>query len=113
MMKKFSVLERVISKEFGSVWIFSKESGIPRSSLSKLINGKYGSDEKHIRKRIEEKLRELRPEIDISNVWDLCYTWYEKHIQDKSIIKTGFKITVYCKLNDEGELKVSPSFQGF
>jgi predicted transcriptional regulator len=112
-MKKYDFLGEIIKKEFGSIWLFSKKSGIPRSTLSKLIGGKYGSDETHVRKRIEEKLIELSPEIDTSHIWDVTYTWHQKCLEEKNIIKTGFKITVDCKLNEKGELIVAPSFEGY
>jgi hypothetical protein len=112
-MKKYGVLEDLLKKEFETIGIFSRESGIPKSTLSMLINGKYGSDEKDVQKRIEEKLRKLRIGIDVSHIWDPSYMWFQKHVQDKSIVKKGFKIIVDVKLNDEGQLTIAPSVEGY
>ncbi len=112
-MKKYGILEEILRKEFGTVWIFSKESGIPRSTLSMLINGKYVSDEREAQKRIAEKLKKLRPGIDLSHIWDPTYAWYQKYIEDKAVVKNGFRITVDVKLNDEGQLIIAPSVEGY
>lgn len=112
-MRKYGILEEILKKEFDTIGIFSKESGIPKSTLSMLINGKYGSDEKDVRKRIEEKLKKLRVGIDVSHIWDPTYAWYQKHIKEKSIVKNGFKIIVDVKLNDEGQLTIAPSVEGY
>jgi hypothetical protein len=112
-VKKYGILEEILRKEFGTVWIFSKESGIPRSTLSMLINGKYGSDEKDTQKRIEEKLKNLRIGIDLSHIWDPTYAWYQKYVEDKAIVKNGFRITVDVKLNDEGQLTIAPFVEGY
>jgi hypothetical protein len=54
-MKKYGILEKILREEFGTIWVFSKESWIPRSTLSMLINGKYIHDERAMQKRIAEK----------------------------------------------------------
>jgi hypothetical protein len=112
-VKKYGILEEILRKEFGTVWIFSKESGIPRSTLSMLINGKYVSDEREAQKRIAEKLKKLRPGIDISHIWDPTYIWYQKYVEDKAVVKNGFRITVDVKLNDEGQLTIAPFVEGY
>lgn len=112
-MRKYGILEEILKKEFDTIGIFSKESGIPKSTLSMLINGKYGSDEKDVRKRIEEKLKKLRIGIDVSHIWDPTCTWYQKYIQEKAIVKNGFRIIVDVKLNDEGQLTIAPSVEGY
>jgi hypothetical protein len=85
-MKKYGIFEDTIGKEFGTTWVFSKESGIPRSTLSMLINGKYGSDEREVQKRIEQKLRKLRPGIDLSHIWDPTFAWYQKYLSEKNVV---------------------------
>jgi hypothetical protein len=112
-MKKYGILEEVLRGEFGSIWIFSKESDIPRSSLSKLIGGKYGSDERRLQKRIEEKLKRLRPGINVSHIWDPTYAWYQEYIQGKDVVKNGFRVIVDVKLNDEGQLTIAPFVEGY
>jgi len=112
-MRKFGFLEEILRREFGTIGVFSREGGIPKSTLSMLINGKYGSDEKDVQKRITEKLKRLRPGIDIAHLWDPTYAWYQKYVQDKEIVKNGFKIIVDVKLNDEGQLTIAPSVEGY
>ena len=112
-MKKYGILEKIFREEFGTVWVFSKESRIPRSTLSKLISGKYGSDEKNIQRRILAELKKLRPGIDLSHVWDPTYAWYQKYIEDRAVVKSGFKIIVDVKLNDEGQLTIAPFVEGY
>ncbi len=112
-MEKYWVLKEILKKEFGSAWVFSKESGIPRSTLSMLINGKYGSDEANIQRRLEEKLKKLRPGIDISHIWEPTYAWHQKDIQNKDIVRNGFRIIVDVKFNDEGQLTIAPSVEGY
>ena len=112
-MKKYGILEKILREEFGAIWVFSKESWIPRSTLSMLINGKYIHDERAMQKRIAEKIRELRPGIDLSHLWDVTFNWYQKRIQDKGIVKKGFRIIVDVKLNDEGQLTIGPGVEGY
>lgn len=112
-MKKYGILEDILKKEFGTAWVFSKESGIPRSTLSMLINGKYGSDETDAQKRIEEKLKRLRPGIDVSHIWDPAYAWHLKYLQKRDVVKSGFRITIDVKLNDEGHLTITPLVEGY
>ena len=112
-MKKYGILEEILRKEFGTMGVFSRESGIPRSTLSMLISGKYGSDERGIQKRLEEKLRYLRPEIDVSHIWDPAHAWHERYIQSRDIVKNGFRIIVDVKLDDEGRLTIAPFVEGY
>jgi hypothetical protein len=112
-MKKYGILEEILKKEFGTIGIFSREAGIPKSTLSLLINGKYGADEKEVQRRVTEKLKKLRSGIDVSHLWDPTYAWYQKYIQEKGIVKNGFKIIVDVKLNDEGQLTIAPNVEGY
>jgi hypothetical protein len=112
-LKKYGFLADVIKREFGTLGIFSRESTIPKTTLSLLINGKYGSNETKAIKRVNEKIRELRPRLDLSHIWDPSYTWYQKYIQDEAIIKSGFKIIVDVRLNGEGQLVIAPIVEGY
>jgi hypothetical protein len=112
-MRKYGVLDDLIKKEFETFGKFSRESGIPKTTLSLLINGKYGSDEAKVIKRVHEKLKELRPDLDLSHVWDPTYAWYQKYIQEKAVVKNGFRITVDVKLNEKGELTIAPYVEGY
>jgi len=110
---KYGFLGDVIGKEFKTLGKFSRESAIPKATLSMLINGKYGSDEAKVIKRVHEKLKELRPDLDLSHIWDPSYAWYQKYIQEKAIVKNGFRILVDVKLNEKGELIIGPSVEGY
>ena len=112
-MKKYGVLDDLIKKEFETMGAFSRAAGIPKTTLSLLLRGKYGSDEAKVIKRVDERLKELRPGLDLSHMWDPTYAWYQKYIQEKAIVKNGFRITVDVKLNEKGELTIAPNVEGF
>ncbi|MFB3887620.1 MAG: hypothetical protein ACE144_20570 [Thermodesulfobacteriota bacterium] len=78
-----------------------------------LVNGKYGWDETDVRKKVEEKLKKLRPGMDISHIWDLSYAWHQKYLQGKDVVRNGFKIIVDVKLNDKGQLTIAPFVEGY
>ncbi len=112
-MKKYGVLNDLIKIEFGGLGGFGKESGIPKATLSLLINGKYGSNEAKITKRVRDELRRLRPGLDLSHVWDPTFAWYQKFIQEKAVVKKGFRIIVDIKLAEDGNLEISPALEGY
>jgi hypothetical protein len=112
-MRKYGVLNDVIIKEFKTLGGFSRESGIPKTTLCLLINGKYGSKEAKIIKRINEQIKKLRPDLDLTHLWDPTYSWYQKYLEEKKVVKNGFKIIVDVKLNDEGQLTIAPFVEGY
>ena len=112
-MKKYGFLADMVKKEFRTLGIFSRESAIPKSTLSMVINGKYGSNELEIRKRVTEAIKKLRPNLDLSHIWDPSYTWYQKYVQEKAIVKNGFRIVVDVKLNEKEELEIAPHVEGY
>ncbi len=112
-MRKFANLEQVLRKDFKSVWNFAKESKIPISTLSMLINGKYGSDEVRVKARVRDEIRKLRPKLDLSRIWDVTEDFHQKHVTDVSTVKNGFRITVDVKLNEKGELTIAPFVEGY
>jgi hypothetical protein len=112
-MRKYAFLDEMIRKEFKTLGIFSRESGIPKSSLSMLITGRYQWNEAGIIKRVNVAIKRLRPDLDLSHIWDPTYAWYEKYIQEKAIVKSGFRIIVDCKLNEDGQLTIAPSVEGY
>ena len=112
-MKKYGVLYDVIIREFETFGKFSRESGIPKTTLSLLVRGRYGSDEAKVIKRINEKLKELRPDLDLSHIWDPSYSWYQKFLLEKSVVKTGFKIIVDVKMAEDGRLTIVPNVEGY
>jgi hypothetical protein len=110
---KFGILYNTIKKEFETLGSFSRASGIPKSTLSMLINGKYGCSEVKVIERVNEKLKELRPDLDFKHIWDPSYAWYQKFLIEKSIVKSGFKIVVDVRMDDEGKLTISPAVEGY
>jgi hypothetical protein len=112
-VKKYGLLDNMIKKEFKTLGIFSKESTIPKSSLSMLINGRYGSDEAKVIKRVNEQIKKLRPDLDLSHIWDPTYSWYEKYLLEKSFVRNGFKIIVDVRLNEKGEITIAPFVEGY
>ena len=112
-MRKYGILEGLLKKEFKTIGVFSRESAIPKTTLSMLINGKYGWDETKTIKRVNEKLKKLRPGLDLTHIWDPTYAWYQRHLLEKSVVKNGFRITVDVKLNEDGGLTVAPIVEGY
>lgn len=112
-MRKYGILDNTLRKEFRTLGIFSRESGIPKATLSMLINGKYGNDESRVMKRVSDELKKLRPDLDLDHIWDPTYAWYQKYIQEKAVVKNGFRIMVDVKLNEKGELTIAPFVEGY
>ena len=112
-MKKYGFLNEVIIKEFKTVGIFSRESGIPKATLSMLINGRYGWDETNVIRRVHNELKRLRPDLDLSRIWDPTYAYYQKYLLEKGVVKNGFRITVDVKLDEKGELTIAPFIEGY
>jgi hypothetical protein len=112
-MKKYGILDNVIKKEFKTLGIFSRESTIPKATLSMLINGKYGSDETKVMKKVGDELKKLRPDLDLDHIWDPTFAWYQKYLLEKSIVKNGFRIVIDVKLNEKGELAIAPFVEGY
>ncbi len=112
-MKKYAALETILVKEFKSIRKFGRQASIPHSTLFRLINGVYGSEESKVRARINDALEALRPDLETSRIWDPSYEWYEKYVQEKSIVRNGFRITVDVKLNDSGDLVIAPHVEGY
>jgi hypothetical protein len=112
-VKKYGVLNDLIKREFKTLGVFSRESGIPKASLCLLINGKYGSNETKIIKRVNEQMRKLRPALDLKHLWDPTYAWYQSYVLEKSTVKNGFRILVDVKVEEEGQLTIAPSVEGY
>jgi hypothetical protein len=112
-VKKYSVLDDVIKKEFKTLGMFSRKSTIPKTTLSMLINGKYGWDEAKTIKRVNEQLKKLRPDLDLAHLWNPSYTWYQKFLLEKSVVKNGFRITVDVRMDEDGRLIIAPFVEGY
>jgi hypothetical protein len=112
-MKKYAILEDILKREFGSVRGFARQAKIPHSTLFRLIKGAYGSEESKVMGRINDKLKRLKPDLSISRIWDPSYQWYQKYVQEKSVVRNGFRILVDVKLNEKGELTIAPALEGY
>ncbi len=112
-MKKYGAFEEILKKEFGSAKKFSKESGIPRSTLSMIISGKYSWSEEQLKKRIEGEIKRLKPEADLCRIWDVSSDYLRGYFLTLKEAKKGFRITIDVSTNDGGELVVSPMVEGF
>lgn len=110
---KYGILNEVIKGEFRTLRTFSRESGIPKTTLCALISGKYGSNEAKIIERVNGQIKKLRPDLDLSHIWDPTYAWYQKYLSEKGIVRNGFRIIVDVKLNEKGELTIAPLMEGY
>jgi hypothetical protein len=110
---KYGILDEVLRREFGTLRGFGREAAIPKTTLCALINGKYGSNEAKVIKRVNEEIKKLRPGLDLSHIWDPTYAWYQKYLSEKSVVKRGFRIVIDVKLNDEGQLTIAPFVEGY
>ena len=112
-MRKYSFLNEVIKKEFKTVGIFSRESGIPKSSLSMLISGRYQWNEASVIKRVNIAINKLRPGLDLSRIWDVTAEYYQKHLPDAGTFKKGFKIIIDVKLDEAGDKTITSYVEGY
>jgi len=112
-MRKYNFLNEVIEREFKKVGIFSKESGIPRSSLSMLISGRYQWNEAKLIKRVNIAINKLRPGLDLSRIWDVTAEYHQKHLPDVGTFKHGFKIIIDVKLDEAGGKNISSFVEGY
>jgi len=112
-MKKYGILDSTIKGEFETLGTFSRESGIPKTTLSMLINGKYGSDETKVMKKVSDELKRLRPDLDLDHIWDPTYAWYQKYLLEKSVVKNGFRIVVEVRSDKDGGLIIAPIVEGY
>lgn len=112
-MRKYGFLNDTIIKEFKTLGIFSRTSGIPKATLSMLINGRYGWDETNVIKRVNNELKRLRPDLDLSHILDTSYAWHQKFLLEKSVVKNGFRITVDVRMDGDGKLTIAPGVEGY
>ena len=112
-MKKYAFLEKLLKDEFKTVGSFGRKSGIPKSSLSMLMSGKYGSNEIEIRRRVTGEIKKLRPDLNLDRLWDVTNEYHLKHIADIGIIKKGFKIVVDVQIAEDGEKTMTSYVEGY
>ena len=103
----------MIEREFNKVGIFSKESGIPKSSLSMLITGRYQWNEAKLIKRVNMALSRLKPGLDLSRIWDVTAEYHQKHLPDVGTFKNGFKIIIDVRLDEAGEKTITSYVEGY
>lgn len=111
-MKKYAALEDLIVQEFRSLSNFSRAAGIPKTTLSRLISGKHGNDEGQVRKRVETKIKELKPGSKSDRIWDVTHEFALQHTADMSKFKHGFKIIADVKIDENG-MTISPIVKGY
>lgn len=69
-MDRFPSLRQMISEEFGTVYQFARETGIPKATVIHLLLGNLGERaEVKAQERIEEAFGRLRPERNLSGLW--------------------------------------------
>lgn len=112
-MKKYAFLNDMITKEFETLGNFSRKAEIPKATLSMLINGRYGWDETNTIRRVNDAIKKIRPDLNLNHIWDLSFAWHQKYLLEKAVVKNGFRIVVDVKLNEEGELMIAPSVEGY
>lgn len=112
-MKKYANLEEILRKEFRSIGNFARVAEIPMSTLSMLINGRYGSDEVKVKKKISGAIRHLRPEVNQGRLWDVTNEYHLKHLDDIATIKNGFKIVVDVRIGEDGEKTMTSYVEGY
>jgi hypothetical protein len=112
-MRKYGVLNSMVKREFKTLGIFSRKSTIPKATLSALINGTYGADESKVIKRVTEGIKNLRPDLDLSHIWDPTYAWYQTYLLEKSVVRKGFRIIVDVRLGRDDELIIAPIVEGY
>lgn len=67
---RYPIARDLIARHFGSLNQFIKASGLPRTTVIRVLNGRYGADDGQQRQRIEEALGRLGvPEREIKSLW--------------------------------------------
>ena len=112
-MKKYGAFEDLIKEHWGSVRKFTKETGIPNTTVSMVISGKYAADDVQVKKRIEEAFRKCRPDADLCRIWDVTEEYHQKYLLTLKEAKKGFRITIDVSMNDGGEMLISPRVEGY
>ncbi|MFB3886040.1 MAG: hypothetical protein ACE144_12490 [Thermodesulfobacteriota bacterium] len=112
-MKKYAALEAILREEFESIGNFVRQTNIPKSTLSMLINGKYGSDETEVKKKISEEIKRLRPNVNLARLWDVTNEYHLKHLDDIGTIKKGFKLVVDVQIGETGEKTMTSYVEGY
>lgn len=112
-MKKYANLNEIIKGEFKSMGDFSRRSGIPKATLSRFINGVYGSDETEVKKKISDAIKRLSPEINLARLWDVTQEYHLKHLDEIATIKKGFRIVVDVQIGEGGEKTITSYVEGY
>jgi hypothetical protein len=78
-----------------------------------LISGRYEWDERRIRDKVSTALKKLRPDLDISRIWDVTSEYHQKHISESGTFRKGFKIIVDVYIGDDGEKTLTSYVEGY
>lgn len=66
---RYPRLREFLTKDFGSLRKFAKESGLPATLLTQVLKGKPNYDRAKNRARIADAIRRLRPDADLTGIW--------------------------------------------
>ncbi len=68
---KYARLRDEAKRLFRGVRGLARAVGVNHSSISKLINGRYGSDEENLKARIEKAVLAKDPDFCVERLWDI------------------------------------------
>jgi hypothetical protein len=67
---RYPIARELIARHFGSLNGFIKAAGLPRTTVIRVLNGRYGADDGQQRQRIEAALGRLGvPERELKSLW--------------------------------------------
>ena len=85
-MDKYPKLRALLQEEWGGLYGFCKASDISRTTVRRLIQGRLGeAAEEKARRRIEGKLLELKPDLDLAFIWDEAVEEQDVKSETKSL----------------------------
>jgi hypothetical protein len=105
MMDRYPHLRFLIEREFGSVSKFCRETAVPKSTITMLIQGKYPGRESSAIERINRVLVKSRPGSDLARIWDIGREHYE--IERSQIIQikgNKFRVLTTVELIEEEKI---------
>jgi hypothetical protein len=98
---RYPIARELIARHFGSLNKFIKAAGLPRTTVIRVLNGRYGADDGQQRQRIEAALGRLGiPERKLKSLW--------ARIQDEAsgqvVVMNGrkLKLTTMVVIEDLG-----------
>ncbi len=74
---KYARLRDEAKRLFRGVRGLARAVGVNHSSVSKLINGRYGSDEENLKAKIEKAVLERDPDFCLERLWDITSHYFD------------------------------------